>query len=1323
MGFRINTNIAALQAHTSSVMNNKNLDNSLSRLSSGLRINKAADDASGMAIADSLRSQAQGLGQAINNANDGVAVVQTADGALDEYIGIINTVRTKAIQAASDGQNSDSREAIQADIDRLLEAANSIANTTQFNGQKLLDGTFTNKDFHIGAYAGETVSLSAGNVQTNSVGDIKAVQTASTRDATVIADNLTETTSGYQLQSDQLKINGVDISSVLNTQAPNSLTSAKSVASAITSATGILAQATTQLSGTAVTGGTLAEGDLQINGVNVAATEVSANDADGALTAAINAISGRTGVTASLVAADDSGNKKLVLESKDGSNISVGGNESVSAARVETINLPAGETNAEAGDNYAIAVSDGTNTFTINHTVTESGGTPQTMAAVFGDLKTALEGNSDIAALVDVSIDGTTGALVLTGKTDTTVFSSTVTVSDMSNVDTSSAITASGESSDQLAAQDAIYNSGTLMVADRTATLAANQGITWADGLGNSFTVQAGTSGNDFNPDSTTLDAAMTLLAGKINASADYSASYTAADGLVVDPASNTLAASFIPTLTDIGAGIGFEQTDGTGVKAGVDYSAGSLATATAAIVNTNMQVETVTATIADLAGDAGAGDYTFDIGGLTVAVTLGGASPADDVDGADIAALLNGISAGDVVNSATNAFGASNVSITGTADWNMTAAAAVVTGTSTGFTNYADDAFADNTEAMLTVATTQQGVGVDVGDTVAWTNGTDTFTYTVVASDLNNPTGSGYADTYDAIMGGLAREIDTDAGAEYNATWSGGDFTVTSNTAGEKTTWAPNITLTNVGGSTGAITDTLDGNETNGTNPVTADAAAYTSFKLEPGTAFAAGTVLTWSDGATANTVNATYTVGANDSFNDAMEGLAAAITADATAGAATTYTASFDTATGLLQVDGDDEVNVAGFNPTLSASVANTFANIENTGYSTAGTTGTNATGTFALSGVATNVDSGDDVSITLSDGTLSATFSYTTEAGDGQDEILAGLRAVIAADAGGDAAALFGGNGITTDAYTNGDNQLSFTANGATGQALTITNSSAADSGVIDNADITPAVTTATATIGSYEIAGLSDYLTNASSSAAVAALAASETDALTLLEGELVINGKDMAGIYGNGINAGSAADDFIAAIQSIDGMEDSNMTATGTINLIVNNGNDLNIAGVKATDTFKLTEGVFNESQSGKVSIFTNDNLEISGSDTALFGFTTGNFTPTSADVSLESIDVTSRDSAEVAILIADSALKQLDSTRADLGSVQNQLESTIRNISVTAVNVTAAESQIRDVDFAQESANFSKFNILAQSGTYAMSQANAVQQNVLRLLQ
>ena len=170
MGFRINTNIAAMNAHRNSVMTNLGLDKSLNSLSSGLRINRAADDASGMAIADSLRQQANGLGQAISNANDAIGVTQTADGALDEYTKIIDTIRTKSIQAASDGQSTDTRKKIQSDIDRLLEEAQNIATTTSFNGQTLLNGAFQNKSFHIGAYSGEAVRVSVDDSRTDQVG-------------------------------------------------------------------------------------------------------------------------------------------------------------------------------------------------------------------------------------------------------------------------------------------------------------------------------------------------------------------------------------------------------------------------------------------------------------------------------------------------------------------------------------------------------------------------------------------------------------------------------------------------------------------------------------------------------------------------------------------------------------------------------------------------------------------------------------------------------------------------------------------------------------------------------------------------------------------------------------------------------------------------------------------------------------------------------------------------------------------------------------------------------------------------------------------------
>ncbi len=172
MGFRINTNIGAMNAHRLGVANNKNLDGSLERLSSGLRINKAADDSSGLAIADSLRSQASSLHQAIVNANDAMGIIQTADKAMDEQIKILDTIKMKAIQSASDNQSNLSRDAIQKDVNRLMEQLDNIAHTTSFNGRNLLDGKFSNKEFQIGAYSNQTIATSIGNTSTTAVGNV-----------------------------------------------------------------------------------------------------------------------------------------------------------------------------------------------------------------------------------------------------------------------------------------------------------------------------------------------------------------------------------------------------------------------------------------------------------------------------------------------------------------------------------------------------------------------------------------------------------------------------------------------------------------------------------------------------------------------------------------------------------------------------------------------------------------------------------------------------------------------------------------------------------------------------------------------------------------------------------------------------------------------------------------------------------------------------------------------------------------------------------------------------------------------------------------------
>ena len=169
MGFRINTNIGAMNAHRNATMNNVGLDKSLNSLSSGLRINKAADDSAGLAIANKLSAQSQGLGQAIRNSNDGIGLIQTADGAFEEYGNIMKRVRVLATQAANDTQDTASRGYISQEIQALLSEASDINATTRFNGVKVLNGSggsgaagtgiFT---FHTGAYTTETQAVAIG---------------------------------------------------------------------------------------------------------------------------------------------------------------------------------------------------------------------------------------------------------------------------------------------------------------------------------------------------------------------------------------------------------------------------------------------------------------------------------------------------------------------------------------------------------------------------------------------------------------------------------------------------------------------------------------------------------------------------------------------------------------------------------------------------------------------------------------------------------------------------------------------------------------------------------------------------------------------------------------------------------------------------------------------------------------------------------------------------------------------------------------------------------------------------------------------------------
>ncbi|EAK9891538.1 flagellin, partial [Campylobacter lari] len=311
MGFRINTNVASLNAQNNANLNSRALDNSLSRLSSGLRINSAADDASGMAIADSLRSQANTLGQAISNGNDALGILQTADKAMDEQLKILDTIKVKATQAAQDGQTTKTRNMLQADINRLMEQLDNIANQTSFNGKQLLSGGFVNQEFQVGAQSNQSIKASIGSTQSSKIG-VTRFETGSQAKDSGIAQLTIKNYNGI----DDFKFQPV----VISTSVGTGMGALAEEINRVSDITGVRANFLVETTGVGNIKAGKTDQNFAINGVKIGEVEYKDGDENGALISAINSVKDTTGVEASKDA-----NGRLVLTSRDGRGIKIEG--------------------------------------------------------------------------------------------------------------------------------------------------------------------------------------------------------------------------------------------------------------------------------------------------------------------------------------------------------------------------------------------------------------------------------------------------------------------------------------------------------------------------------------------------------------------------------------------------------------------------------------------------------------------------------------------------------------------------------------------------------------------------------------------------------------------------------------------------------------------------------------------------------------------------------------------------------------------------------------------------------------------------------------
>ena len=406
MASTINTNVSSLTAQRNLSLSQSSLNTSIQRLSSGLRINSAKDDAAGLAISERFTSQIRGMNQAARNANDGISLSQVAESALAGAGNILQRVRELSVQSANATNSAGDRKAIQAEVGQLLSELDRIAGATEFNGQKLLDGSFGSATFQVGANANQTITATTGNFRTNNYG---AQLTASATGAATTGASA----GSAGAAAGTVVIAGLQTKTV-NVAAASTAADIASAVNAVADSTGVTASARNvselKFSGNGAY-------SLAVKGENSTAANVtfnvSANSSAAGLAEAVKAfndVSSQTGVTAKL----NSDNTGLILTNESGKDINIA-NGASSAAGITLASQDAVATQSSGSLTFTAATAAGTGvtvasrgTLEYNsdkgYTVAGTGGTMTSTAATASTLTKV----SDI----DVStVDGSTKAL------------------------------------------------------------------------------------------------------------------------------------------------------------------------------------------------------------------------------------------------------------------------------------------------------------------------------------------------------------------------------------------------------------------------------------------------------------------------------------------------------------------------------------------------------------------------------------------------------------------------------------------------------------------------------------------------------------------------------------------------------------------------------------------------------------------------------------------------------------------------------------------------------------------------------------------------
>ncbi len=583
----INTNIASLNAQRNLNTSQTSLSQSLQRLSSGLRINSAKDDAAGLAISERFTTQIRGLNQATRNANDGISLAQTAEGALGETGNSLQRIRELAIQSANSTNSASDRSALNAEVNQLLAEIQRIGQTTQFNGQNILDGSFSSAQFQVGANANQTISFGIAGATTNVLG---AYQTTSSAVSSSAFDGAGFTINGTEI--------GVSTATSAAGVTADSATAKAAAINSKTTLTGVTATASNAVAGSApIARASLASGALAINGVSIGAIagDTSAVTQGRNAATAINVVTAQTGVTASA----DASTGALTLTASDGRNIAVTSSAGTAAGARDIQNVTGLDVSAGAN---ASGSEVGTLTFA---NANEGTGTGLTL----GDSVTIAGRTYEFQTSAGAVTAGNVKVTIAAAETSTNSILALKSAIDTEYAAGRTHVVTSGASATNLTVTSDLRGTGTIAFAEPTATNAGALATGVAGGV-------AAADGNGVTSRGTlTLSAASSFTVGGADVAyaglSSASVSLTKLDTVNISTAAGANAAIAIldgalSQVTSIRADLGAMQNRFASTIANLQTNSENLSAARSRILDADFASETANLTRGQILQQAG---------------------------------------------------------------------------------------------------------------------------------------------------------------------------------------------------------------------------------------------------------------------------------------------------------------------------------------------------------------------------------------------------------------------------------------------------------------------------------------------------------------------------------------------------------------------------------------------------------------------------------------------------------------------------------------------------------------------------------------------